>query len=141
MRLSDNTQLQNFLVNHTPVDAIVIGGRTLATTVLHTNVCEAVEGMSVPVFIARDDVASIYQNSKRARTEFPSFSPLLRYCVSLARFAQEPCFGYASLFNSEKEILFVRLHRLQVRVFEGFDIYSARIWCVHFCIDILSGPL
>ena len=44
-----------------------------------------------------DDVARIYQNSKRATTEFPDLPLLGKYCVGLARYAQSPLNEYAAL--------------------------------------------
>lgn len=44
-----------------------------------------------------DDVARIYQNSRRAATEFPDLSLLGKYCVGLARYAQSPLNEYAAL--------------------------------------------
>lgn len=44
-----------------------------------------------------DDVARIYQNSRRAALEFPDLSTLGKYCVALARYAQSPLNEYAAL--------------------------------------------
>lgn len=44
-----------------------------------------------------DDVARIYQNSKRASIEFPELSTLGKYCVALARYAQNPLLEYIAL--------------------------------------------
>lgn len=44
-----------------------------------------------------DDVARIYQNSKRATAEFPELSTLGKYCVALARYVQSPLNEYAAL--------------------------------------------
>ncbi|GAA5929376.1 chromatin-remodeling histone chaperone SPT6 [Sporobolomyces koalae] len=44
-----------------------------------------------------DEVARIYQNSARATTEFSEFSPVAKYCVGLARYAQSPLNEYAAL--------------------------------------------
>lgn len=44
-----------------------------------------------------DDVARIYQNSKRATGEFPDLATLGKYCVGLARYAQSPLNEYAAL--------------------------------------------
>lgn len=48
-----------------------------------------------------DDVARIYQNSKRAATEFPELSSLGKYCVALARYAQSPLNEYAALGSGD----------------------------------------
>lgn len=49
------------------------------------------------ITLVYDDVARIYQNSKRAATEFAELSKLGRYCVGLARYAQSPLNEYAAL--------------------------------------------
>jgi len=44
-----------------------------------------------------DEVARIYQNSARATAEFSELSPVAKYCVGLARYAQSPLNEYAAL--------------------------------------------
>lgn len=44
-----------------------------------------------------DEVARVYQNSKRAALEFPELPMLAKYCVALARYAQHPLLEYAAL--------------------------------------------
>jgi transcription elongation factor SPT6 len=51
----------------------------------------------VPVVWMPDQVARIYQHSKRAEEEFGSLPPLGRYCVGLARYAQSPVNEFAAL--------------------------------------------
>ena len=51
----------------------------------------------VPVVWIPDQVARIYQHSKRAEEEFGSLPPLGRYCAGLARYAQGPVNEYAAL--------------------------------------------
>lgn len=51
----------------------------------------------VPVVWMPDQVARIYQHSKRAEEEFSGLPPVGRYCVGLARFAQSPVNEYAAL--------------------------------------------
>ncbi|KAK4704537.1 transcription elongation factor SPT6, partial [Phenoliferia sp. Uapishka_3] len=53
------------------------------------------------VIYTYDDVARIYQNSKRAATEFPELSSLGKYCVALARYAQSPLNEYAALGSAD----------------------------------------
>ena len=49
------------------------------------------------VVMVNDEVARLYQTSDRAHKEYPSFAPLTRYCVALARYLQNPLSEYASL--------------------------------------------
>ena len=65
------------------------------------------------VVYGRDDVARLYQTSKRSSQEFPLFPPLLKYAICVARCIQEPLFEYSALFNTEKEVLYMPLHPQQ----------------------------
>lgn len=53
-----------------------------------------------------DDVARIYQNSRRAVAEFPELSQLGKYCVGLARYVQSPLNEYAALGSDLAAITF-----------------------------------
>ncbi|KAF2399589.1 transcription elongation factor Spt6 [Trichodelitschia bisporula] len=55
------------------------------------------ETSKVEVIMVNDEVARLYQSSPRAAVEFPSFPPLGRYCVALARYLRNPMLEYASL--------------------------------------------
>lgn len=49
------------------------------------------------VVIVNDEVARLYQTSRRANLEHPSFATLTKYCVALAKYLQNPMKEYASL--------------------------------------------
>lgn len=55
------------------------------------------EFFDIPVTYVHDDVARIYQHSKRANNEFSALSPTAKYCVGLARYIQSPLNEYAAL--------------------------------------------
>ncbi|KAG5652250.1 hypothetical protein H0H81_005645 [Sphagnurus paluster] len=56
------------------------------------------ETFDIPVTYVHDDVARIYQHSKRANDEFSgALSPTAKYCVGLARYMQSPLNEYAAL--------------------------------------------
>jgi len=99
-------------------NVIVIGGFSMATTKLVERVKEIVRGnppavtdgwggdntaanneqaFDVPVIYVFDEVARIYQHSKRAADEFSAMSPTAKYCVGLARYTQSPLIEYAAL--------------------------------------------
>ncbi|KZV86555.1 transcription elongation factor Spt6 [Exidia glandulosa HHB12029] len=61
---------------------------------------------SLPVSYVSDEVARIFQHSKRAADEFSALSPIGRYCVGLARYAQSPLLEYASLGGDLPAITF-----------------------------------
>ncbi|KIV96837.1 hypothetical protein PV10_00654 [Exophiala mesophila] len=49
------------------------------------------------VLIVNDEVARMYQNSDRAKTDHPGFPTLALYCVALARYIQDPLKEYAAV--------------------------------------------
>lgn len=55
------------------------------------------EAFDIPVIYVFDEVARIYQHSKRAAEEFSALSPTAKYCIGLARYAQSPLNEYAAL--------------------------------------------
>jgi transcription elongation factor SPT6 len=55
------------------------------------------ESNKLEVVIVNDEVARLYHTSDRAVLEYPSFPPIGRYCVGLARYLQSPLLEYASL--------------------------------------------
>ena len=58
------------------------------------------------VVVVNDEIARLYQTSDRANTEYPSFAPLTKYCVALARYLQSPMKEYASLGRDLASISF-----------------------------------
>jgi transcription elongation factor SPT6 len=98
-------------------DVIVIGGFTMATTALSKCVKSILSGkppregdvgpgdepqpneqaFDIPTIYVFDEVARIYQHSKRAAQEFSALSPTAKYCVGLARYTQSPLNEYAAL--------------------------------------------
>jgi transcription elongation factor SPT6 len=51
----------------------------------------------IEAIYVNDEVARIYQHSKRAKAEFNELPTTGKYCVALARFAQSPVTEYAAL--------------------------------------------
>lgn len=106
-------------------DVIVVGGLSMATTKLSLKVRSLVNGeppvsdptanggdgwgpsqppreaneqsFNIPVMYVRDEVARMYQHSKRAAEEFSALSPVAKYCVGLARYIQSPLNEYSAL--------------------------------------------
>lgn len=107
------------LVKRRKPDVIVVAGLTMQTTKLMQTLKELVakiynsnndqpeptwgdeprneKSQSPPVVYVQDEVARIFQHSKRAEEEFPHLSLTGKYCVGLARFAQNPLNEYAAL--------------------------------------------
>jgi transcription elongation factor SPT6 len=111
-------ELRELLDRRRP-DVITIGGFSMATTKLMQRVKEFIGGTApeqapgttggweqpqqhhhvynIPVIYVQDEVARIYQHSKRADEEYGSLTPLAKYCVGLARYAQSPLNEYAAI--------------------------------------------
>ena len=104
--LSDTDSRDEFfdLLRRRRPDVIAISRFSMATTKLSLRVKELIypqadDGMNVDsneigssefskisVTYVLDDIARLYQHSKRAAEEFTSLTPIAKYCVSLARY-------------------------------------------------------
>jgi transcription elongation factor SPT6 len=62
------------------------------------------------VVIVNDEVALLYKDSPRARTDNPTLNPAARYCFALARFLQNPMKEYAAL---GKDVISLAFHNCQ----------------------------
>jgi transcription elongation factor SPT6 len=62
------------------------------------------------VVVVNDEVARLYKDSPRAVVDHPTFAPLTRYCVALARYLQNPMKEYAAL---GKDIISLSFHPCQ----------------------------
>ncbi|KAF9433439.1 Transcription elongation factor spt6 [Entomortierella beljakovae] len=108
-------ELIDFLDNRRP-DVVVVGGFTVMTRRLLEQVQKVVNdlrelrGDDISVILTNDEVARLYQNSKRAVEEYPDAKPLTRYCISLARVVQNPINEYAAL---GRDLVNIRQHPLQ----------------------------
>lgn len=123
-RLRDHAKIDNlydqdnldeflFLLDNKKPDVAVVGGFSIATLKLMQRVKEVLRGTTlsgqdgngwgnskafdIPVIYVHDDVARIYQHSKRAAQEFTALSPTAKYCVGLARYVQSPLNEFAAL--------------------------------------------
>ncbi|KAG0052609.1 Transcription elongation factor spt6 [Gryganskiella cystojenkinii] len=107
--------LLDFLDNRRP-DVVVVGGFTVQTRRLLEQVEKVasdlrdLRGDDLSVIMINDEVARLYQNSKRAAEDHPEANPLTRYCISLARLVQNPMNEYAAL---GRDLINVRQHPLQ----------------------------
>ncbi|KAJ2991544.1 Transcription elongation factor spt6 [Globomyces sp. JEL0801] len=127
--VDDTKALLQLVQRHEP-DVIAVGGfkpntKTLLLKILEERVVG--EGLndrslkySIPVMIVEDETARIFMNSQTGLKEFPAsdYHMLIRYCVSLGRYVQDPTTEYAALFNQDQDIKSVRLHPLQALVAE-----------------------
>ena len=58
------------------------------------------------VLLVNDEVARLYQNSDRAKREYPKLAATTRYCVALGRYLQNPLTEYASLGGDVTSLTF-----------------------------------
>ncbi|KZT26523.1 transcription elongation factor Spt6 [Neolentinus lepideus HHB14362 ss-1] len=122
----ENQQEFRDLLKRRKPDVIAIGGFSIATTKLAQGVKEVLSGkvsgndseaaaawgatetekFNIPVIYMFDEVARLYQHSKRASEEFGSLSEIAKYCVGLARYAQSPLNEFAALTGDITAIAF-----------------------------------
>jgi transcription elongation factor SPT6 len=140
-RLREHTKIDNLndadskeefkdLLRRRRPDAIVIGGFSVSTLKLAQRVKEllhpgqnpnsaenpfqdkdADEFSGISISYVHDEVARIYQHSKRAEEEFTALSPIAKYCAGLARYAQSPLNEYAALVSDITAITFEEDHQ------------------------------
>ncbi|KAK2466864.1 hypothetical protein APHAL10511_001122 [Amanita phalloides] len=111
--LQDSEMVEEFtdILKKRKPDVIVVGGLSMSTLKLTHRVKEILKGgdilvrgpalngqtFNIPVIYVFDDVARIYQHSNRAIDEFSALPTTARYCVGLARYAQNPLNEFAAL--------------------------------------------
>jgi transcription elongation factor SPT6 len=133
-RLREHTRIDNLndfehqdefrdFVRRRKPDVIAIGGFSVATTKLSSqiketlhvtlaedgtfvNPNEAQEFSRVTITYVLDEIARKYQHSKRVGDEFAAFSPVIKYCIGLARYLQNPLNEYAALGSNITAITF-----------------------------------
>ncbi|KAG6814391.1 hypothetical protein H0H92_010977 [Tricholoma furcatifolium] len=115
--LSDPEMVDEFfdILRRRKPNVIVIGGFSVATFKLSTLVKQRIAGgvgdtnretFAIPVAYVHDDVARIYQHSKRANDEFSLLSTTAKYCIGLARYMQSPLNEYAALGSDITAVAF-----------------------------------
>jgi len=62
------------------------------------------------VVVVQDEVARLYKDSPRAKTDNPTLSPIARYCFALGRYLQNPMKEYAAL---GKDVISLAFHPCQ----------------------------
>jgi hypothetical protein len=133
------------LIQRRKPEVVVIGGFTISTSKLYKNMHAFLRGstpnpdlgadlgtalapqyshtaINIPVIYVHDEVARLFQHSKRAELELGSLTTLAKYCVGLARFTQSPLNEYAALgeditaitFDEESQNLVSRSSRMRM---------------------------
>jgi transcription elongation factor SPT6 len=124
-RLREHTRIDNLndlefqdefrdFVRRRKPDVIAVGGLSVATTKLSSQIKEtlhqtlaedgsfanpgdAPEFSRIAITYVFDEIARKYQHSSRVADEFATFSPIIKYCIGLARYLQNPLNEYAAL--------------------------------------------
>lgn len=96
--------------------------------------------------ILDDTVPNILKNSSRREILFPDLPSETAAAICLARFAQEPLSEYCSIWRSVDssylfgyEVLYMKLHPLQVRIFFAISICLIFIIMLEICIKRKIG--
>ncbi|KAI0256807.1 transcription elongation factor Spt6 [Lactifluus subvellereus] len=133
-RLREHTRIDNLndlefqdefrdFVRRRKPDIIAVGGFSVATTkltsqikeTLHQTLAEdgsfanpgdAQEFSRISITYVFDEIARKYQHSNRVADEFTAFSPIIKYCIGLARNLQNPLNEYAALGSDITAIIF-----------------------------------
>ncbi|KJR83147.1 transcription elongation factor SPT6 [Sporothrix schenckii 1099-18] len=89
------------------------------------------------VVIVNDEVARLYKDSPRAVAEHPSLNSMLRYCVALARYLQNPMKEYAALGKDVQSLVFHPCQHLLPAERLAKALESAMVDMVNLCgVDI-----
>ncbi|KAG8713489.1 Transcription elongation factor spt6 [Ceratobasidium sp. 423] len=88
------------------------GGDKPATQSKDTSSARNGEERLPELMYGHDEVARIYQHSPRAENEFSALPLVARYCVSLARYVQNPLNEYAALGSDLTAITFTEAQHL-----------------------------
>lgn len=122
LKEKDIQRLKNFIVSKKP-HVIALGANGVETrpvfSLIHEMVTQLQESDQFPpitVEVIDSMIAQIYQNSRRANTDFPDYPLLLRQAVSLARRLQDPLAEFCQLCSPDEEISCIKLHPLQERL-------------------------
>ncbi|KAF9148713.1 Transcription elongation factor spt6, partial [Linnemannia schmuckeri] len=97
-------------------DVVVVGGFSVATRRLLEQTESVVRehrdsnGDQVSVIMTNDEIAKLYQSSKRGIEDHPKAYEITRYCISLARTIQNPINEYV---GTGADLVGIRLHPLQ----------------------------
>ncbi|KAF2841910.1 transcription elongation factor spt6 [Patellaria atrata CBS 101060] len=123
--LPDGQDVANFIevVRRRKPDVIGVSGFSVETRKLYKDLQDIVEkhdlratsneddeGIEkadrIDVLIVNDEVARLYHTSERSTIENPGLPPLVKYCIALARYLQDPMREYAALGKSITSISF-----------------------------------
>jgi len=112
LELENKQAFEAFILKHNP-DVVGLGGFSVQTVRLHddiiTRMNERNEAQRQVIYV-NDEVARLYQNSKRGVEEFPDVGSLTRYCISMARYVQDPLMEYIAM---GRDVVSIPVHKHQ----------------------------
>ena len=85
------------------------------------------------VVVVNDEVARLYKDSPRGHAEHPSLNPVTRYCVTLARYLQNPMKEYAALGETVSSLSFHPCQNLLPQDKLSKYLESAMVDMVNLC--------
>lgn len=147
-------ELIELLVRREP-EVIVIGGFSMATARLAKDLQQFLQSTAetdddphknkkdvshIKQIYVQDEVARLYQHSKRAEAEFGALPTLTKYCIGLARYARNPLNEYAALGSDITAISFDERHQHMVSN-KGFGSKNTLIVIVQIPKDKLLTAL
>src|SRR5579871_523566 len=110
--LENKNALAEFIERRNP-DVVGIAGFSVHTVRLHDDIIKMMKDRSEvtrQVVYVNDEVARLYQNSKRGVEEFPDVGTLTRYCIALARYMQNPLMEYLAM---GRDVTSIPVHKQQ----------------------------
>lgn len=133
--LSDTNYQEQFLnsIQLRKPDVILVGGFSINTAKLSQRIKEVLnpkpadseyafgeeprntQVINIPVVYIQDEIARIYQHSKRAANEFGFLPVTGRYCIGLARYARSPLNEYAALGTDLPIMIYDEVAQMHVR--------------------------
>lgn len=158
LQIDNLTDVQNEdifrdLVRRRKPDCVVVGGYEMNTTKLRRRIREVLNpslsndddgnvnmsfgqeevdpAFQIPVIYGYDQVAKIYQHSKRAAAEFPELNVVGRFCVGIARYTQSPLNEFAALGSDCTAVLVDEPSKMLVRVTYS-DLFAHSL-LINFC--------
>lgn len=89
------------------------------------------------VVVVNDEVARLYKDSPRSAAEYPSFGPVTKYCIALARYMQNPMKEYAAIGTDVISLLWHPSQSLLPQERLAKYLESAMVDMVNLCgVDI-----
>ena len=112
LELENKQALEAFILKHNP-DVVGLGGFSVQTVKLHDDIITMMNvrnDAQRQVIYVNDEVARLYQNSKRGVEEFPDVGSLTRYCIGMARYVQDPLMEYIAM---GRDVISIPVHKHQ----------------------------